>query len=305
MVGHPAPHGAEGLDEQVEGLDDGIGVVVADVGPDGGLAGGDPGHVPEAAGGQLQQGGVLLAHARRPGPSGWPRSGGARGRPPPPASRAGPAPGPPRWPRGRPGRCGPGCRRRGRWWRWGSGPRWRPRRARRRRPPRPTCSEPAMGWPPTKRGWSTEATSGPLTLPTSVMTASGFQSRRIQHAADDLGGGVDGGGHHDQVGVVVDPLGGQGPELDGPCRHPVGGVHAGHVPAPLAQAGTHRAADEAGPEDHGPWDGTRDAGADRPGRVGPVEGCRLSRGGRHGVPGRPRGRRGGCRPAAARCSRAA
>ena len=43
-------------------------------------------------------------------------------------------------------------------------------------PSTPTCSEPAMGWPPTKRGWSTVATSGPFTLPTSVMTASGFHS---------------------------------------------------------------------------------------------------------------------------------
>ncbi len=40
----------------------------------------------------------------------------------------------------------------------------------------PTCSLPAIGWPPTKRGRSTAATSGPFTPPTSVTTASPFQS---------------------------------------------------------------------------------------------------------------------------------
>ena len=60
-LGHPAAHGPQGVEQQVEGGHDGAGVVVADARPDGGLAGGDPGHVPEAAGGQLEQGPVLLA----------------------------------------------------------------------------------------------------------------------------------------------------------------------------------------------------------------------------------------------------
>ena len=41
-------------------VDDGDPVLVADVGPDGGVARRDAGHVAEAAGGQAQQGGVLL-----------------------------------------------------------------------------------------------------------------------------------------------------------------------------------------------------------------------------------------------------
>ena len=35
-------------------------------------------------------------------------------------------------------------------------------------PSSPSCSQPAIGWPPTKRGSSTAATTGALTLPTSV-----------------------------------------------------------------------------------------------------------------------------------------
>ena len=43
-------------------------------------------------------------------------------------------------------------------------------------PSNPTCSDPAMGWPPMNWGWSIDATRGPFTLPTSVMTALGFHS---------------------------------------------------------------------------------------------------------------------------------
>ena len=35
-------------------------------------------------------------------------------------------------------------------------------------PSTPSCSEPAMGWPPTNRASATAAATGPLTLPTSV-----------------------------------------------------------------------------------------------------------------------------------------
>ncbi len=48
------------VDQAVEPVDDGDAVLVADVGPDGRVPGGDAGHVAEAAGGQAQQGGVLL-----------------------------------------------------------------------------------------------------------------------------------------------------------------------------------------------------------------------------------------------------
>ena len=39
-------------------------------------------------------------------------------------------------------------------------------------PSTPSCSEPAIGWPPTKRGSSTCATTGPFTPATSVTTPS-------------------------------------------------------------------------------------------------------------------------------------
>ena len=42
----------------------------------------------------------------------------------------------------------------------------------------PSCSEPAIGWPPRKPGWSTAATTDALTLPTSVTTRWPASSRR-------------------------------------------------------------------------------------------------------------------------------
>src|SRR5690606_17524772 len=59
--GDDLAHVAQRLDELVEDLDDGGAVVVADVGPDAGVAGRDPGHVPEPAGRQPQQRPVLDA----------------------------------------------------------------------------------------------------------------------------------------------------------------------------------------------------------------------------------------------------
>ena len=113
----------------------------------------------------------------------------------------------------------PGVGRRGRSPRWGSAPRWRPRTAHPRpRPGRPARSRP-WGGPPTKNGWSTEATSGPFTPPTSVMTVLAGPRRRVQDVPDDLAGGVHRGGHHHQVGRVVDPLLGEGPHLHGPGGH--------------------------------------------------------------------------------------
>ena len=113
-VGHPPAHVGQGGDERVERVDDGPGVLVADVGPDAGLPGGDPGHVAEAAGRQLEQGGVLLAdpagqvheggrgQVRHVGHHGHQRVVllGGRGRA--------------RWPRGRRGSSAGGRRRRGR-----------------------------------------------------------------------------------------------------------------------------------------------------------------------------------------------
>ena len=45
-------------------------------------------------------------------------------------------------------------------------------------PSGPSCSEPAIGCPPTKRGWVTSATIGPFTPPTSVTTSSPDSSAR-------------------------------------------------------------------------------------------------------------------------------
>ena len=79
---------AERVDEPVERLDDGLGVVVADAGPDRGL----PAAIrvmsrkPPAA--SLSSAARARPRDRRRGSSGWPPSGGARGRRPPPASRA-------------------------------------------------------------------------------------------------------------------------------------------------------------------------------------------------------------------------
>ena len=53
-------HLGEPGDQAVEGVDDGRAVLVADVEPDVGMAAGDAGHVPEPAGGEAQQGGVLV-----------------------------------------------------------------------------------------------------------------------------------------------------------------------------------------------------------------------------------------------------
>jgi hypothetical protein len=53
-------HLAESIDQAVEGDDDRVTVLIADVEPDVGMSAGDAGHVTEAAGGEAQQGGVLV-----------------------------------------------------------------------------------------------------------------------------------------------------------------------------------------------------------------------------------------------------
>ena len=120
-------------------------------------------------------------------------------------------------------------------------------------PSTPSCSEPAIGWPPTKRGWSSLATIGPLIPATSVTYAATFE-----HLGGDLGHGPGGVAtkviRADSVGAdLVDGAQLQGPVLAGRIT-----VTPGHPPAPLAQALTDGAADEAGADDMGP----------RPGAVG-------------------------------------
>ena len=95
----------------------------------------------------------------------------------------------------------PGVGAPGRSPRSGSAPRWPRRRDRPRPRRRPTCSEPAIGWPPTKRGWSIAATSGPFTLAHVGDDGVGSQAGRGEDPGDHLGGDVDRGGHHDQVGL--------------------------------------------------------------------------------------------------------
>ena len=110
----------------------------------------------------------------------------------------------------------------------------------------------------------------------------------VQDVGDDRRGHVHRRGHHHQLGRAVLPLGVERPQLHGPGGRARGGVGSGHVPAPGAQGHAHRPADEAGADDHGPPGGTV-------GRDGSV-----SREGRHGVPGRPRGTRGRSRPSGGR-----
>ena len=57
--GHQVPHVAQGLQQPVEHVEDPGPVLDAQIGPDGRIACGDAGHVPEPTGGQAQQGGVL------------------------------------------------------------------------------------------------------------------------------------------------------------------------------------------------------------------------------------------------------
>lgn len=61
--GHDLAGLAEGADEAVEGLDDRVSVLGTDVGPDTGVAGRHPRHVPEAAGGQPEEGAVGVGRA--------------------------------------------------------------------------------------------------------------------------------------------------------------------------------------------------------------------------------------------------
>ena len=115
--------------------------------------------------------------------------------------------------------------------------------------------EPAMGWPPTKRGRSTAATSGPLTLPTSVTTASGFQPVGRQDVRDDRRR-PRGPGWPPPPGrrSRSSPSASRAPSATARAAVPGVGVGAGHVPAPGAQGHAHRAADQAGADDHGPPD---------------------------------------------------
>ena len=182
--GHAGAHRrCRSLDESVEGVDDGGGVLRADVGPDARDARPPPG---SCRGSRRRPAGA----ARRPArPRRWPRSSGWR---PPGAGR------------GRPRR--PGGRGRRRRATRTSAPRLMTTHLSRSKEARsvaavgvstqtapskrsgsapcsPICSDPAMGWPPMKRGWSASSTMAVLTPLTSVTTASAGARRPRGRAA--------------------------------------------------------------------------------------------------------------------------
>ena len=184
-VRHDAAHLGERREQAVEHVDDGGAVLGADVRPDAGVAGRDAGHVAEAAGRQPQQGAVLRRQ----------RSSASR------ISEAAV----------RCGHVGDDRHQRVvvvRRQRDHVGPQTgdRPTAAGRRRvssvvagrgqhphgareevgsaPSIPSCSEPAIGWPPTKRGSSTASTIDALTLPTSVTIPGPARQRGARRVRD-------------------------------------------------------------------------------------------------------------------------
>ena len=156
------------------------GVLGADVRPDAGMPGGDPGHVAEAAGGQPQQRAVLLGpragrvHQRRGdqvrdvGDHGDQAVVVLGGEDEDVCAQA------------HHDALAIGRRTRGRSRPVGVSTHIAPSNRSGSAPCRPICSEPAIGWPPTKRGWSASATMAVFTPLTSVTTAS---SRRCGSAS--------------------------------------------------------------------------------------------------------------------------
>ena len=302
VVGDPPAHGHQGIDQEVERLHDGLGVVVADARPDGRLPGRDAGHVPEPAGGQLQEGGVLLAEVGGQGHQGgrcqvghvghhsYQRVVLARGQGHHVGAQVGQD-------IAEPGVCGRIGGRGGSQYPGGAHEQLA------RGPVQPHLLRPGHGVAPDELGMVDRRHQGTLHAPHVGDDRPGVPLGRGQDVEDHVCSHVDRCGHHHQVGPGVDALGGDRPELHGACGDALGRVHAAYVPAPLAEGQSHRAADQAGAEDHGAGGGRGPGPVDRPG-PGPFGTGALSRGGRHGVPGRPRGRRGGCPPASDRWRRA-
>ena len=109
-------------------------------------------------------------------------------------------------------------------------------------PSTPSCSEPAMGWPPTNRGSPTAATTRPFTLPTSVTTPDPPASAARASAAIDEHRRA----HERDVGLGVVADGVERPQLEGPRRPVAVEVASGHVPAPGPQGQADGAADQPG-----------------------------------------------------------
>ena len=100
-------------------------------------------------------------------------------------------------------------------------------------PRSPNCSEPAIGWPPTKRGSSIAVDDGALDPATSVTTRVGTRPRRAGRAAHrrrpcEAGTATKATSASRVVADRVDHPAGRAPRRDRPRRRRV----PGHLPAP-------------------------------------------------------------------------
>ena len=104
-----------------------------------------------------------------------------------------------------------------------------------------------MGWPPTKRGWSTLATMGPLMPATSVTTPPASSASAAASATAPAGVAM-------KVisGVRSVPISSRAPSSRARGFAVRVAVAPRHPPAPLAQAPADGAADQAGADDLGP-----------------------------------------------------
>ncbi len=155
-------------------------------------------------------------------------------------------------------------------------------------PRSPICSEPAIGCPPMKRGWSAASTMAVLTPLTSVTTASCRRLRRGEDPADLLGHRRGRGGDEDDFGLEVVAGLIDHARARAPRRCVLVGIEAADVPAALTKGESYRSTDEAGPHDERP----RARPAVRPG-------------GHRGALGHRGDRRGGFRPWSWWCARGA
>ena len=160
-------------------------------------------------------------------------------------------------------------------------------------PATPICSEPAMGWPPTKRGWA----HGPDHRPPSPRPR---RSPPRRAAGPGRPGRLGARRRPHPTGVATkttsasgsSPTSSSAPRATGPVGRARVLVAAGDVPAPGPQAQPERAADQPGARRPGPGGPAGPAGSSPDGAWSP----RLSRGGHRAGPGRRGGRRGAARP---------
>ena len=152
-------------------------------------------------------------------------------------------------------------------------------------PSTPSCSEPAIGWPPTNRGSPTAAATGPLTLPTSV-TSPGPAARAARASPAMVSTGV-----HTKVTSAAgsSPMASSAPSAKRPLRPGRVGVPPRDMPPP----GPQRQPDASPPIEPASPTTTGPSGAPRPDSR-PTS----HRGGRRSGRSPPPGRRGELRPRA-------